>query len=220
MEALEWSSPRAVEIWGVNYPGFGGSTGPASLAAIGPAALTAFDALKKTAAGRPILVFGTSIGTTAALHVAAQPAGRRGVVLQNPPPLRQIVLRQYGWWNLWLIAGPVGVAHPLRARQRGQCPRRPRAGRVPARGEGRIVAPRFQRLVVDAYAGKKRIIPLPGAGHKSPIEGAVREEFSARWIGCWQIRPRRPRACSPGRAGCRPLNPAIRARLPARLLLK
>ena len=35
-----------------------------------------------------------------------------------------------------------------------------------------IVAPRFQRLVVDAYAGEKRVITLRGAYHNSPIEGA------------------------------------------------
>src|SRR5437016_12695267 len=40
-EAEEWND-RAVEIWGMNYPGFGGSTGPARLSRIGPAALTAF----------------------------------------------------------------------------------------------------------------------------------------------------------------------------------
>src|SRR5437016_14049256 len=40
-EADEWND-RAVEIWGMNYPGFGGSTGPTRLSRIGPAALTAF----------------------------------------------------------------------------------------------------------------------------------------------------------------------------------
>src|SRR4029077_1016660 len=44
-EADEWNN-RAVEIWGMNYPGFGGSTGPAWLSRIGPAALTAFDELQ------------------------------------------------------------------------------------------------------------------------------------------------------------------------------
>ena len=34
-----------------------------------------------------------------------------------------------------------------------------------------------KRLVVDAYAGEKRIIPLPGAGHNSPIEGAALADF-------------------------------------------
>jgi alpha-beta hydrolase superfamily lysophospholipase len=34
-----------------------------------------------------------------------------------------------------------------------------------------IVAPRFHRLVVNAYAGEKRVISLPGAYHNDPIEG-------------------------------------------------
>lgn len=34
-EAGMWGQ-RAIEVWGVNYPGFGGSTGPARLASIRP----------------------------------------------------------------------------------------------------------------------------------------------------------------------------------------
>ena len=49
---------RAVEIWGMNYPGFGGSTGPARLARIGPAAVAAFDALRREAADAPIVAYG------------------------------------------------------------------------------------------------------------------------------------------------------------------
>ena len=40
-EAESWNG-RAVEVWGMNYPGFGGSTGPARFARIGPAAVAAF----------------------------------------------------------------------------------------------------------------------------------------------------------------------------------
>ena len=86
-EAEMWND-RAVEIWGTNYPGFGGSTGPARLSKIGPAALAAFDELKRHAIDRPIVPFGTSIGATATLHIAAQ-RPVVGVVLQNPPPLRE-----------------------------------------------------------------------------------------------------------------------------------
>src|SRR5205814_5136864 len=83
-EAEMWSD-RAVEIWGMNYPGFGGSTGPARVSKIGPAALAAFDELKRHAADRPIVPFGTSIGATATLHIAAQ-RPVVGLILQNPPP--------------------------------------------------------------------------------------------------------------------------------------
>ena len=109
-EAEMWNN-RAVEVWGMNYPGFGGSTGPARLKRLGPAALAAFDALKRTAGDRPIFVFGASLGTTTALHVAAH-RQVAGLILHNPPALRQIILRQFGWWNLWLLAGPLAQKLP------------------------------------------------------------------------------------------------------------
>jgi pimeloyl-ACP methyl ester carboxylesterase len=174
-EAEMWPG-RAVEVWGMNYPGFGGSTGPARLARLGPAALTAFDELQKKAGARPIVVFGASLGTTTALHVAAQ-RKISGLILNNPPPLRQIILRQFGWWNLWLFAGPMAQKIPADLDSISNA----RAVRVPAifllAENDEVVAPKFQRLVVDAYAGENRVIPLPGAGHNSPIEGAALTEF-------------------------------------------
>lgn len=176
-EAEEWND-RAVEIWGMNYPGFGGSTGPARLSRIGPAALAAFDELKRNAADRPILVYGASIGATAALHVAAsRPAGIAGVILHNPPPLRQMILRRFGWWNLWLLAGPVALQIPpdLDAVSNAKAIHGPAIFLLAERDE--VVPPRYHRLVVDAYAGEKRVIPLPGAYHNDPIEGAALTDF-------------------------------------------
>src|SRR4029077_13072201 len=69
-EADSWNE-RAIEIWGMNYPGFGSITGPSKLKRVAQAALAAFDALHNEAKDRPIIVFGASLGTTAALHVAA-----------------------------------------------------------------------------------------------------------------------------------------------------
>ena len=163
---------RAVEIWGMNYPGFGGSTGPARLSKIGPAALAAFDALRRHAADRPIVTYGASIGATAALHVAAQ-RPIAGLILHNPVPLREIILHQFGWWNLWLLAGPVALQIPRDLDSLANA----RASRSPAifllAQKDEIVAPRFHRLVVDAYAGEKRLIALHGAYHNDPIEGAA-----------------------------------------------
>jgi pimeloyl-ACP methyl ester carboxylesterase len=174
-EAEMWNE-RAVEVWGMNYPGFGGSTGPARLNRLGPAALAAFDALKQIAGDRPIIVFGASLGTTTALHIAAH-RKVAGLILHNPPALRQIILRQFGWWNLWLLAGPLAQKIPADLDSVANA----RAVRIPAifllAEKDEVVAPRFQRLVVDAYAGEKRIIPLTGAGHNSPVEGAGLADF-------------------------------------------
>src|SRR5262249_60705172 len=94
------------------YPGFGGSTGPARLKRMGDAGVAAFDAIKTRGDAKPIYVFGASIGSAVALHVAAN-RDVRGLVLHNPPPLRQIILRNYGWWNLWLLAGPIPLQIPV-----------------------------------------------------------------------------------------------------------
>ena len=170
-EAEMWND-RAVEIWGMNYPGFGGSTGPARLARIGRAALAAFDELKNYADDRPIVPYGASIGATAALHIAAhRPVA--GLILHNPPPLREMILRQFGWWNLWLLAGPVALQIPrnLDSIANAMAIRAPAIFLLAEKDE--VVAPRFHRLVVNAYAGEKRVIALHGAYHNDPIEGTA-----------------------------------------------
>ena len=172
-EAEMWND-RAVEVWGMNYPGFGGSTGPARLSRIGPAALAVFDELRRHAADRPIVPFGTSIGATAALHVAAsRPAGIAGLILQNPPPLREMILRRFGWWNLWLLAGPVALQIPKDLDSIANA----KAIQVPAifllAEKDEVVPPHYHKLVVEAYAEEKRVIQLPGAYHNDPIESAA-----------------------------------------------
>ncbi len=172
-EAEMWND-RAVEVWGMNYPGFGGSTGPARLSRIGPAALAVFDELKRHAVNRPIVPFGTSIGATAALHVAAsRPAGIAGLILQNPPPLREMILRRFGWWNLWLLAGPVALQIPkdLDSIANAKAIHAPAIFLLAEKDE--VVPPHYHKLVVEAYAGEKRVIQLPGAYHNDPIESAA-----------------------------------------------
>jgi len=175
-EAEEWNG-RAVEIWGMNYPGFGRSTGPARLSRIGPAAVTAFDELKGHADGRPIVLYGASLGSAAALHVARRrPVA--GLILHNPLPLRQMILRRFGWWNLWLFAGPIALQIPRDLDSISNAT----AIQIPAifllAEKDEIVPPRYHRLVVDAYAGEKRVISLPGAYHNDPVEGAALAELN------------------------------------------
>jgi uncharacterized protein len=127
----------------------------------------------------PIVLFGTSIGVTAALNVAAShPTEIAGVILHNPVPLREIILRQFGWWNLWLLAGPIALQIPqdLDSVANASTSRAPAIFLLAERDE--IVAPRFHQLVVRAYAGEKRVIELPGAHHNDPIEGTALTELN------------------------------------------
>jgi uncharacterized protein len=188
-EAEMWND-RAVEIWGMNYPGFGGSTEPARLSRIGPAALATFDELKHHADDRPIVAFGTSIGATAALHVTAQrPVA--GLILHNPVPLRQIILRRFGWWNLWLLAGPVALQIPrdLDSIANAKAIRAPAIFLLAEKDE--VIPPRYHRLVVNAYAGEKRVIQLPGAYHNDPIESTALANLNNALD--WLLAKRAPR---------------------------
>jgi len=188
-EAGMWND-RAVEIWGMNYPGFGGSTGPARLSRIGPAALAAFDELQRQADDRPILPFGTSIGATAALHVAAQ-RPTAGLILHNPPPLREMILRRFGWWNLWLLAGPIALQIPreLDSIENAKAIHAPAIFVLAEKDE--VVPPRYHRLVVNTYAGEKRVIQLPGAYHNDPIESTALANLNNALD--WLLAKRAPR---------------------------
>ena len=100
------------------------------------------------------------------------------MILHNPVPLREIILRQFGWWNLWLLAGPVALQIPRDLDSIANA----RASRAPAifllAEKDEIVAPRFHQLVVQAYAGEKRIIELHGAHHNDPVEGSALTELN------------------------------------------
>jgi hypothetical protein len=185
----DWAD-RPVEVWGVNYPGYGGSTGPARLATIGPAALSAYDALHAVAGSRPIFVSGLSLGTAAALHVSAnRPVA--GLVLHNPPPLRKMILERYGWWNLWLIAGPAAMHIPSDLDSIANARRTTAPGTFLLAENDHVVPPRFQQAVVAAYAGEQRLIPLPGADHNDPPAAAQEAELHAAidWLWARSVVP-------------------------------
>jgi pimeloyl-ACP methyl ester carboxylesterase len=165
--ASRWRE-RPVEVWVVNYPGYGQSAGPRRLAAMAPAAVAAFDELRSINPNRPIFVEGFSLGTVPALALAARrPVA--GLILQNPPPLRELILGRHGWWNLWLLAGPVAWQVPADLDSLANA----RAATAPAifllAQRDRTIPLEYQRRIADAYAGQKQIILQRGADHYVPL---------------------------------------------------
>jgi pimeloyl-ACP methyl ester carboxylesterase len=167
--ANSWGQ-RAVEIWGVNYPGYGRSTGPARLDRLALTGERALALARKEAHGRPIIIFGASLGTTVALHLSAT-RHVDGLMLNNPPPLRQLLVGHFGWWNLWILARHVASEVPPEL----DSIKNARATHAPAvfflSDHDRLVPPKYHRMVSDAYAGPKQIRILHDAGHNSPISG-------------------------------------------------
>jgi uncharacterized protein len=167
-EASLWRG-KAVEIWTLNYPGYGKSSGSAALSLIPGAALAAYDEVRRIAAGRPVLVSGDSLGTAAALHVAAhRPVD--GVILRNPPPLRSLIMGRYGWWNLWLAASVVALQVPSELDSLGNGAKASAPAIFIQATEDNTVPPAYQQDVIDAYRGEKVVVRFAG-GHNGMILG-------------------------------------------------
>jgi pimeloyl-ACP methyl ester carboxylesterase len=190
----EWSAApdadfwgdRPVEVWSLNYPGYGGSTGPARLKRLPGAALAAYEALARRAAGRPIVVNGSSIGSTLALYVATQrPVA--GALLRNPPPLQDLILMpRFGWWNLWIGAWIVSGRVPREMNSLINAPRATVPAAFVLSTADEVVPPSYQARVVDAYAGEKARFLLNGARHDAAFDGSHRAELQAACAWLWE----------------------------------
>lgn len=182
-DPLDYWEDVSGEVWAVNAPGYGCSAGRASLKSLAPTARAVYSQLAKTASGRPIVVVGNSLGTAPALYLAST-CKVAGLILRNPPPLRQIICSRHRWWNLGLASRLVAaqVPHELNSIfHAGQC-RAPTLFIVSQKD--RIVPVRFQQQIIEAYAGPKQVLPLAEADHATPIspEEIVRYEHLLDWF--------------------------------------
>ena len=172
------------EVWSVNPPGYGGSSGRASLRTFAAAGRAAYDEITRVAAGRPLILMGTSLGTITALYLAARfPID--GMVLRNPPPLRQLIVGRHGWWNLWVGAMLVSTQVPdylCSIRNASRCHGIPAVFIGSARD--RLVPPQYQARIVKAYAGPKRIMRLRKGNHSSPMNTMEQIRFrrELQWL--------------------------------------
>jgi hypothetical protein len=168
--------PEDVELWGVNYPGYGSSGGKASLRGVAACALGAYDEIARLVPGAPIFALGTSLGTTAALHIAAE-RKLAGLVLHNPPPLRELIRGRFGWWNLWIVASIVAARIPDGLDSVANA-RRSRTPAIFVLSQADEIVPHvYHRVVADAYAGDKELILRPGAGHNDPLAPEINRRY-------------------------------------------
>ncbi|MCY2954053.1 MAG: alpha/beta fold hydrolase [Planctomycetota bacterium] len=183
-DAKLWKD-KAVEAWTVNYPGYGASTGPARLAMFPGAAIAVYDQMKARAGDRPVFVKGESLGTTLALHVAAN-RKVAGVILRSPVPLRRLIMGRFGWWNLWLAAVPVAMSVPMELDTPNTAPKVKSPGVFVLTDADEVVPVEYQRMVVDAYGGRKRLIENSANGHNGALKAKAIEELEAGLDWLWQ----------------------------------
>jgi pimeloyl-ACP methyl ester carboxylesterase len=172
-----------VEVWCMNYPGYGQSTGPAALNAIPPAALATYDSLRKVAGERPIILEANSLGSATAIYVATQRPTPM-LIVQNPPPLKRLILGRHGWWNLWLLATPVAMQVPSELNTPDTAPKVPKD--LPAlfiqSGGDTIIPPEYGKITQAKYAGPRTVIDIPDIDHNDGIPAEYEKRVRA-WIG-------------------------------------
>ena len=154
--------PRAWSIVALNYRGYGASEGVPGERALAADALAIYDAV----AGREdvdrnrIVVFGRSLGTALAAHVAAErPVA--GVVLVSPyDSLAAIGNHHYPWLPVSLL-----LRHRFDARADATRSQAPMLALVANRDS--IIPVERSRALYDAWAGQKNWQVVPGSDHNT-----------------------------------------------------
>jgi hypothetical protein len=165
-----------VDVWVMNYPGYGQSQGGAHFSLIPPAALTTYDELSKIAGGKRIFIEAASLGSSPGLYVATQ-RKVAGLVIQNPPPLQKLIFDRYGWWNLWLIAGPVSMQIPQELNSLKNAPKIDVPAAFLSADRDSLVPPKYQQQIIDAYKGPKRVIIMKGSTHWDSVTGEANTQL-------------------------------------------
>jgi pimeloyl-ACP methyl ester carboxylesterase len=181
--ALGCWSATGVTVWAVNPPGYGNSSGSASLEKIPAMANAAVEAIGESAGERPILAEGFSLGCVAALYLAAQ--GRvDGLLLRNPPPLREVIRDRTGWWSLGLVPALLarGIPEAVDSIKNAAASKIPALFLVAHRDQ--VVPLACQYRIIDAYGGDKRVLDQIEGGHATPLSEGERDRLGqlAAWL--------------------------------------
>jgi uncharacterized protein len=183
----------AAEVWTVNPPAFGRTTGPANLERYADCALLAMNQMRSHADGKPIWVCGKSIGTAAALLAAAD-GGAAGVILRNVMPVRELLRRRYSWHTAGLSRYAIAPAIPNRLDSIANARRIDVPGLFVVSKADRLVPPRYQHEVISAYGGSSAVLNVAG-GHDERTLQPDDEESYRRELG---LLTRRCARRSPG----------------------
>ncbi len=160
---------RRVAMWTWNPPGYGGSSGRATMNAITRAAVVFWEQVIQRVAdpNTHVWLCGNSLGCATALHVAASvdPGHRHGIILRNPPPLTPVFKHIANRYPLGKLAHSIGdaLSEEMNAVSTARQVSWPA---VILQSElDTLVPPRLQQQVIDAYGGPKKVVCMKGLTH-------------------------------------------------------
>jgi pimeloyl-ACP methyl ester carboxylesterase len=152
--------PRQWTIVGVNYRGYGTSEGKPGQPALTADALAIYDAVVKRddVDPRRIVVFGRSLGTAIAAHLAARRLAAGAILVSPYDSMTAIGQLHYPWLPVSLLLRHRFDAIP--DAKRNAMPMLAIVG-----GSDSIIPANRSRALFDAWAGPKNWLVVPGAGH-------------------------------------------------------
>jgi pimeloyl-ACP methyl ester carboxylesterase len=180
-DALQAPGVPALDLYLLEYPGYGPRDGAPSERSIVEATVAAIDLLAADGAA-PILLAGESLGTGgAALAAAARPVVR-GLLLVTPlKSVPEVARRHYPWLPGFLLLDRFDTAKAL-GRFHGPVA-------FVLAGEDEVVFTDLGRALHDGYAGPKRLWVQPGRHHNTlvyePRDPMWREIVAGLLAGGW-----------------------------------
>jgi uncharacterized protein len=167
--------PPGTGLLVVDYPGYGASGGRASESSVYEAADLAYDALAAHPSIDParIFVYGRSLGSAVATHVAA---GHRvaGLILESPlTSARAIAARAYPFLPRFLVRLRLDN---LAAIARVHCPVLVVHGTA-----DRVIPPDMGRRIAAAAPGPAELVLIEGAGHNDTYDVGGRAYRDKLW---------------------------------------
>ena len=153
-----------------NPPGYGASTGRASLASLVPALAEVYDYLNNEKA-IPTIGVGNSLGCCSIMGLATV-RKLAGSVLRNPPPIIEMCQKRNRWWNLWRVGSWIASAIPseldaMKTAPLIQCP----AIFIHSL-QDTFVPMEMQKRIMQLYCGPKEKAFLENSDHDTPIDEA------------------------------------------------
>lgn len=162
-----WPLP-CVEIWAVNPPGYGRSSGTASLNKLAAAAKRVLNKVRQVAGDKPVIAAGGSLGSVSAFYLVAHHRVE-GLMVQNPPALRELILQQSAWWHFKWLTRMIAAQIPPELDSIANA----QQATVPAvfitAQQDTIVPPHIQRQIITAYQGPLKVFVMPKAEHDTPL---------------------------------------------------
>jgi uncharacterized protein len=154
------------EVWTVNPPGFGATSGPASLERYADCAEAAITELRRHAGSRPIWTCGKSIGTTAAMHVAVS-HDIAGLILRNVLPLRELLRRRYAIRTAGISRFAIAPMIPSRLDSIANARKATAPAIFLVSARDSVAPPAYQREIISAYRGATTVLEVAG-DHDEP----------------------------------------------------